>query len=347
MAYTQSMQSIDQKWTELAAGYQAVRLLQASLETEFGRALQAGHKQTHRKKLTEWQKKRRAFFAMIALAPLSIIALALAAFVVRDAMCVIIYWIMLVILILVTLGVAGRSYIREMLNPPKSDYTGTLPVNLEKRWWESLSSREPMTENPDEREKSGFLFMLGQQMPGPFLTIREPAVLVLSPGGVWLFHVVSWNGTIIKQEGAWKQLQTVKRKGEPELFQVQTYSAVPDDEWVRSKKEILDTLNQRLPQRAWSEDLIQGGVAFTHPEAVLDKARIQGNTAAYGPAGAWIERIRNAPALEGFTLETRLEILDALWSNREEAGSSARDEAERLYHAAADELRQSVAKLVA
>jgi hypothetical protein len=347
IAYTQFMHSIDNKWSDLAAGYQAVRLLQASLETEFGRALQVGQKQTYRKKRTEWQKKRRAFFAMVALAPLSIITLVLAAFYVHDAACVIVYWIMLVMIILVTLVVAGRTYIREMLNPPKPDTTGTLPVNLEERWWESISSQEPTTEDPDEREKSGFLYMLGRQIPEPFLVVREPALLVLSPSGVWLFQVVSWSGAIARQEGAWKQIETVKRRGEPELFQVQTRSSIPDDEWVARKQEILEALNVRLPQQDWSGELIQGGVVFTHPQAVLEKARIQGNSAAYGQAGAWIERIRTAPAVEELTLEAQLEILDALWSGSDTPGSSARDEAERLYQAAAVELRQSVARLVA
>lgn len=74
------MHIIDCQWTELAAGYQAVQALQTRLEAEFGRAIQAGHKQKFRRELTEWQKKRRVFFALAAIAPLSILTLFLTAF---------------------------------------------------------------------------------------------------------------------------------------------------------------------------------------------------------------------------------------------------------------------------
>ncbi|HEX7621336.1 MAG TPA: hypothetical protein VF359_09070 [Anaerolineales bacterium] len=45
MYYTHLMHIIDCQWTELAASYQAVQALQTRLEAEFGRAIQAGHKQ--------------------------------------------------------------------------------------------------------------------------------------------------------------------------------------------------------------------------------------------------------------------------------------------------------------
>ena len=340
------MHSIDRKWTDLAAGYQAIRLLQASLETEFGRAVQAGHRQKFRRKLTEWQKKRRVFFALAALAPLSIITLCLTAYYVRDAACVIVYWIMLVIIILVTLGVAGRNYIREMMDRPKPEQAGTLPVDLEQRWWASLSSKELAAVNAEEKEKTNFLGMLGQSLPEPFLAVWEPNLLLSSTAGLWLFQVEPWSGTIVRQEGVWKQIQTVRNKVGQEQRQVQTYEMAPDDEWLRRKNEILKTINEHLPQRAWTGNLILGGVVFTHPKAILDKPGIQGNTAAYGLAKAWIERMRNASAAEGFTLEIQLEILDALHERQDEQDTSAENEAERLYHAAADELRQSVAKLV-
>src|SRR5450756_2272721 len=108
------MHSIDRKWTDLAAGYQAIQSFKTKLTSEFGRAVQVGHKQRFRKELTEWQKKRRVFFALVAVAPLSIIALCLTAFYFRDVACVIVYWAVLVLIILVTLAVAGRQYIHEL-----------------------------------------------------------------------------------------------------------------------------------------------------------------------------------------------------------------------------------------
>lgn len=114
--YTPAMHSIDRKWTDLAAGYQAIQSFKTKLTAEFGRAVRVGHKQQLRKELTEWQKKRRVFLALVAVAPLSIIALCLTAYYFRDVACVIIYWAVMVLIILVTLAVAGRQYIREMVN---------------------------------------------------------------------------------------------------------------------------------------------------------------------------------------------------------------------------------------
>jgi hypothetical protein len=347
MAYTGAMHIIDRKWTDLAAGYQAVRLLQASLETEFGHAFQAGRRQTYRRKLAEWQKKRRAFFVMVAFAPLSLIMLSVAIFYFREAACVIIYWILLVILILVTLVVAGRNTIREMINRPTLEKTGTLPLNLEQRWWASIAPKEIMGAAAEEQERTKFLAMLGQSLPGSIVAIREPAMLVLGPVGLWLFKAKPWSGTILREEGAWKQAQTMQEKKGKILQQVLTFAEAPDEAWLQQKKELLDTLSERLPQRTWGEDMIQGGVVFTHPEVVLKKENIQGNTTAYGRPGAWIERMRKAPAVEGFTLELQLEILDTLHAPQEEQAESSAAEAERLYHAASEELRQSVAKLVA
>ena len=96
-----------------------------------------------RKELTEWQKKRRIFFALVAVAPLSIIALCLTSFYFRDVACVIIYWALLVVIILVTLAVAGRQYIREMVNgKPVQQPAEALVVDLEGRWWDSLSPQD-------------------------------------------------------------------------------------------------------------------------------------------------------------------------------------------------------------
>ena len=340
------MHSIDPIWADLVTGYQTIQLLQARLEAEFGRALQAGHKHQFRRELTEWQKKRRVFFLMVAIAPLSIITLCLTAYYFRDVACVIVYWTLLVVIILVTLAVAGRNYIRDVMNRPNPEHDKTLAVDLEHRWWASLSPKEQTVVDAEEKEKANFLSMLGQALPGPCLAIRSPGLFLFSPTGIWLFQIESWSGTIIRQEGVWKQIQTIRDKLGRKQSQEQTREPAPDDAWLKRKKEFVNILNDRLPQRAWTESLIQGGVVFTHPKAILDKPRIQGNTAAYGLAKAWAERIRLAPTADGFPLEIQLEILETLLKGQGEQAASAKDEADRLYLEATDELRQSIAKMV-
>ena len=374
--YTPAMHSIDRKWTDLAAGYQAIQSFKTKLTGEFGRAVRVGRKQQFRKELTEWQKKRRVFFALVAVAPLSIIALCLTAFYFRDVACVIVYWAVLVLIILVTLAVAGRQYIREMVNgKPVPQPVEGLVVDLEGRWWESLSPQELAVEKAGEKGEVDFLVLLARSLPDPYsaqlLSVTD--VLLLGPSGIWMFKVEHWSGTIVKQEGAWKQIQTVSRAPSPVLEsglsrgnrdydagigttprdklgqtrrEEKTHKPGPDDQWLQQKHEIVKTLEKHLPERAWTLNLIQGGVVFPHPQVNLDKKHIQGNTASYGSPKAWTERIRRAPPVDGFTLEMQLEILDALAESGGQQTVSAKDEAEGLYQESTAELREYVAKMV-
>jgi hypothetical protein len=340
------MHSIAPKWTDLVAGHQAVRSLNERLETEFGHAVQAGQKQQFRRELTGWQKKRRVFFVLVGIAPLSIITLCLTAYYRREVACVIVYWVILVGIILVTLAVAGRNYIREVMNRPKPEDQKKLPLDLEQRWWDNLSPKNLAILDTGNKEKVMFLAMLGQSLPGTCLATYTPALLLINPTGIWLFQLVPWSGTIVRQEGTWKQIQIVRGKPGNEQPQVQVHQAAPDEEWLQHKNELTTILNERLPQQAWAASLIQGGLVFTNPEASLDKTRIQGNLAAYGLTSGWTKRVLSTPEVDGFTLEIRLEILDALQVHGAEPAVSARELAEQLYQAAAEELRQSIAKMV-
>ncbi len=351
------MHNIDRKWADLAAGYQAIQSFKAKLTAEFGRAVRVGHKQQFRKELTDWQKKRRVFFALAAVAPLSIIALCLTAFYFREVACVIVYWVMLVLIILVTLAVAGRQYIREMVNgkpvPPPVD---GLAVDLEGRWWDSLAPQALAVEKAGGKAEDDFLTMLARSLPDPYSArvFSDTEALLLGPSGIWLFKFEHWSGTIVKQDGVWKQIQTTHNKLGRKRREETKHEPGPDDQWLQQKQEIVKTLEKHLPERVWTLrqaqgnalSLIQGGVAFSHPKANLDKKRIQGNTASYGPPKGWAERVRRAPAVDGFTLEMQLEILDALTGDGSQQTVSAKDEAERLYQQAVEELRATVAKMV-
>lgn len=333
------MRTIDPKWSGFSAGYREVLALQARLENEFGRAVQAGRRWKFRRELTEWQKKRRVFFALAAFAPLSIAALCLSAFYFREMACVIVYWAVLVVIILVTLAVAGRSYIQEAMNQPQEQHVKELGVDLERRWWASLAPERPAPAGKIGGDpRSAFLDLLAGELPDSCLTVPGllPAgVLVLAPSGLWLFTLQDWDGSIRREDGRWKQAWEGKKE--------KTHETGPDDEWLEQQQEISRTLKQRLPQHARTPDPVQGGSAFTHPEARLDKARIRGNTASYGPAGAWATRLRRASPLDGFTLDLQLEILDALVPGAQ----PAKDEAERLYREAVEELRAAVAEMTA
>jgi energy-converting hydrogenase Eha subunit A len=326
-----------------------------------------GHKLQFRKELTEWQKKRRVFFALAAVAPLSIIALCLTAFYFRDVACVIVYWAMLVLIILVTLAVAGRQYIHEVVNgKPVEQPVEGLAVDLEGRWWDSLSPQEQPVLKADKKKQANFVTLLARSFPDLYFarSVTDFDLLLLGPSGIWVFKVENWSGTIVKQQGTWKEIQTLSRapSGKQDYpagtgitrrdklghkrREENIHEPGPDDQWLQQKQGIVKTLEKQLPERAWTVSLIQGGVVFSHPKVNLDKKGIQGNTASYGRPKAWAERIHLAPLVDGFTLEMQLEILDAMAEAGDQQTASAKDEAERLYQQAVAELRAYVAKMV-
>lgn len=333
------MRTLDPKWTDLAAGYQSVLAFQEKLETEFGRAVQAGLKYKFRRELTEWQKKRRMFIAMIIIAPLSLIGLCLAAFYFHEVACVLAWWLMTVIVILGTLAVAGWGYIREMVNGRPVPGRETLNTSvLERRWWDALTAPTLSVAAPVEKHAVDFPALLSRLLPHDYLTLREsgPSQIVIGPSGVWLFEVSNWDGAIVKQDGVWKQVRSRR--------ETLTQTEAPDDTWLKRKQVIESWLPERV---GGTGSLVQGGLVFTHPKASIDKSRIVDNTAPYGPAKAWAERIQQSAPDERFTLEARLELLDALADKRPAGeGISAKDEAGRLYQFAAEELRAYVAKMV-
>jgi hypothetical protein len=346
------MRIIDSHWTDLAAGYRAVLSMQARLEKEFGRAVRIGHERKFLKELSDWQKKRRIFFALVIIAPLSLVGLCVAAYFFREVACVIAYWVLVVLTILVTLLVAGRNFIREMANRPEPERAGTLTVDLEGRWWNSLAPKTALVVR-DSKEAPDFAALLDRSLPETYLAVRRlPAaqeILLVGPSGVWVFQVRAWGGTITKQDGTWRQARTIRDRLGRKRTEATVQTPGPDDEWQRRKEELLQVLQTRLPEPARTPELLQGGVAFSSPRAVLDKSRIQGNTAAFGPAAAWAERVRKSPPLEAFPPEVQLDALEALASRPAGEGSpsvSSETEADRLYREAVLELRTFVAKLV-
>jgi hypothetical protein len=366
------MRILDSKWTHLADGYRLLQTLQEKLEAEFGRAVRIGHRQKHRKELAEWQKKRRIFFALIALAVLSVLTLCVLPFYLEQLDArktfILFYWACVVMIILVTAGVALRAYIREMVAGRPAMQKGVPTASLlEGRWWSSLTAVEMAIEKAGDRGELDFLAQLGRRLSDEHLAVRglltstrvtsDTDVLVMGPSGVWVFEVKHWRGRIVKQDGVWKQVQAVRGKMGKKHYEEKIAEQAPDDQWLHQAQEIVKTIQRRLPKGALPADLdpadlIQGGLVFTHPEAVLDKTMIQGQTASYGPPGPWIERLVKAEAREGFSLEARLQVLDALvhWATLNEHDVvqvvSAEAEAQRLYDETAGELRGYVAELV-
>lgn len=346
------MRIIDRKWSELSPGWQAVQGLQARLETEYGRAVQAGQNIKFRRDLTEWQKKRRVFIAMSVLAPLSLVGLCLAAFYFQQVACVLAWWTMTVLVILVTLGVAGWNYIREMVSGRPEPERARVAVNLGERWWESLRPAAldragSNKKNPDFREQLDHSLpksWICVDDPFPVLTTEGSSLLLAGPPGLFLFVTCSWEGKLTKGDGTWKQ---ELKKGK-----VKPLNPAPDEEWARLKDVLVEGICSRLPQMAWAAEGLQGGVVFTHSKARLGRLETGANRAPCGKTGAWLKRLQESQPDERFTLETLLELLDQGLrpggepSLQDKDLFSAKAEAERLYEQAAGQLREHIGKLV-
>lgn len=335
LIYTDVMRTIDPKWSELANGYREVQNLEIRLEREFGRALETGYKQAYLRKLEEWKRKRRVFFALLALAPLSIVTLCIAAVNLKDVACVLVYWAVLIVIILVTLGISGWGFIKDATNRPQMDLQPVKTAFLEARWWDSLSPQEEPQKKKKKNVEQEFTRKLAHDLSDDFLA---DAGLVLGENGIWLFVTRDWQGTIFRDKEGWKCVQKKKNLAFP--------GQAPDAEWLDNKTRIAATISDRLPQVSWVAEKLQGGIVFTDRKAHPNKTRLHGNTAAYGSVQAWITRMHSAPALEGFPLLLQLEVLDAFRSKTGEGSMSAKAQAERLYEQIAGELRESVGKMV-
>lgn len=335
LIYTDIMRMIDAKWSGLAEGYRVVQNLERRLEREFGRALEAGYKQAYIRKLEEWKRKRRVFYALLALAPLSIVTLCIAAVNLKDVACVLVYWAVLIVIILVTLGISGWGFIKDATNRPQMDMQPVKTAFLEARWWESLSPQEEPKKKEKKNVQQELTHKLAHDLSDDFVA---GAGLVLGENGMWLFVTRDWQGTILRDKKGWKWVQKKKNP----VFPRQD----PDTEWLDNKTRIAAILSDRLPQVSWVAEKMQGGIVFTDRKAHPDKTRLHGNTAPYGSVQAWITRMNTTPALEGFPLLMQLDVLDALRGKSGGGSMSAKEQAERLYEQIAGELRESVGKMV-
>lgn len=343
-AILEIMRVIDRKWTSLAEGYRAVLELQEKLEAEFGAALQAGRERRYHRVLMEWQKKRRIFIALAVFAPLSMITLCVTAYYFRSVACVIIYWAVVVLVILVTLSFALRQYLVEVVaGRPQAEKEIEPMTDLEQRWWKHLAPAAGKAEKAGRWGMEDFLSLLGRSLQDEHVAVplSENGLLLAGPSGIWIFEVVGWNGRVEKEQGIWRQFPGGMRgKSDGEIV----HPAAPDEAWLRLKQNLRLAIEQRLPQRAWMLAHIQGGVAFTHPQVRLMKARILESSASYGPARLWVERVAAAPAVEGFTLEMRLEVLDALADPGSPGTVSAKDEAQQLHLEMTGEFKAGMAE---
>ena len=305
MGYTPDMHSIDRKWSDLAEGYRDMQASKTKLEAETGEAVSAGAREQYVKELSEWQKKRRIFFGLAAVAVVSIIGLCLTAFFFRDVACVIIYWALLVAVILVTLAVAGRQYVAQMVSgKPVLRREGARQRN-----WRSAGGGRwnPHCRRGRQRAAAEELCdVLSKWLPETTIArcLADDELICMGAGGMWLFIVADRNGRTKKEEGSWGKKLRGGFWGRRKPSEDGTQATGPEGRWWSFKKKVIE---KALPKGFPAETLVRGGV-------VEGQGRVKagGGTIPHGGAKGWAGRMREAPEVEGFSAETQLEMLDRL-----------------------------------
>ena len=341
------MRIIEKRWVDLHVGYKDIQFLEARLQAEWKRAIQAAHRRSDHIAATRGAQIQQ-------FTRLGSLAFVLLCFL----LCIGIYYVQesrtQLLVYLCVLGIAGslagaaymfyRGSIRVRVQSPPS-------MALMDSWWKSLRPKRYLVQTHGDRAEVEFLKSLSFlddstiAVWGLLTSARitsDTDVLLLAPSGIWVFEVKYWSGTIFKQDGEWfTQHRNGSRKKQEKS---------PDDQWIDQRDEIVKTIRMRLPGKPWLADLINGGVVFTHEKAQL--GQITGNKVPCGKPDAWRARLRDAkPALD-FSVEDQLQLLDALirYANRQEKQAleilSARDEARQLYENAAAVLRKYVAERV-
>lgn len=205
--------------------------------------------------------------------------------------------------------------------PGRPQFRDGDPVGLDlvRRWWDEISGDYylPVEKSGDEGEND-FVEYLVPWLPDAYLAVRERLVarhldadlIVVGPTGVWVFEVKHWSGEIYCHEGRWSRGKSYFAPGGYKQYEEEDRRP-PDKQWCREFDSVQQTLRRSTPHLGSRLDrLVSGGVVFTHPEAELyidDSCE-----AEYGRPLYWANAILDEPELPWFTVELKLQVLDAL-----------------------------------
>ncbi len=354
-----SMRIIEKCWVDLKTGYQTALSLETRLKSEWQRAIQVAQR---REELAA--NARRGQIRNIAGI----------AFLVFLFSCVL-FWFGVYYLpenriqflawscALAFPGVAsGAVYIFHLGNGSRKRTVTPPSSNLMEGWWELLRQKRYVIRKHGHRGEVEFLKSLSF-LGNDYIAVwglltsakkgetSDTDVLLLGPNGIWVFEVKYWSGTVSKSNGVWTQEKAFYQKGGIPVVEKTSHQPGPDEQWLSQKAEIIKTIRMRMPtSKAWLSETIAGGIVFAHEDVVLGP--IAGHRAAYGTPGQWHKKIRQTPSIQGFGLEDRLQVLDALihYANDYEREVvkivSANTEAKRLYEETSGALHDYVSARV-
>lgn len=235
--------------------------------------------------------------------------------------------------------------------PPSFHLTSTWKEGLMPPFDRRRGHRYPTTGEEAETELALDLVRdLSEEYLGVLNLLVKPGLdvdlLLVGPRGVWILEVKHWSGTIHAMKGEWSRTQERWVNGIP----YRTLESIPkfDQQWIRQKAAVERILRNKMPNQFSDNDLVRGGLIFTHPEVELDLD--SSCEVEWGHLTNWLVRIRYAEIIDGFNEEARLFALDALIENAASLGEggtkSAIELSERTYFEAVERARRYVERYI-
>jgi hypothetical protein len=174
---------------------------------------------------------------------------------------------------------------------------------------------------------------------GPLVAPNLDAdVIVAGPTGVWVYEVKNWSGQITCERGGWRRVKTYRQPGGRLVREIESLRPF-DKQWAKEANSVREVLRGQMPDHPDLSEAIGGGLVFTH--AGLSFIADDSCRCWYGRPASCVEVLSRSPEISGFTMERRLDAVDALldWSDRlhERRGEAPRETqdavelAERLY----------------
>lgn len=239
---------------------------------------------------------------------------------------------------------------------PTLQTTPTVSLDIITPWWQALEIHDQPERGYGLEGVSNLLVELTQKLPDDFITFQELLVtqsldadlLILGPNGIWVLESKFWTGQVICRKGTWYQVKDVYQRGGALEKKVTSYDINPDEQWLRERSMVIETLRRRVPNHPFLLRHVKGGLVFTHPDVELlidNSCKVD-----WGRVEDWAVRILKAKPIRQFTVEIQLEVADAIltFANIVDSASPQRDSAtvlaQKLYNSAVSEAKKYVSK---
>lgn len=206
-----------------------------------------------------------------------------------------------------------------------------IPLDVVASWWNGVAFelRRRQDANPPQRAygdegEDAFVAALARELRDDHVAIRnllvmrglDADVVLVGPTGIWVFEVKHWSGRIECRDGRWQRIKSYHEAGGQLVTKTTPFKPGPDEQWLRERAAIEETLRKRLPRARGLGATIRGGLVFSHPDAKLDIDDT--HTSGFGPPSFWTSTVSGGEVLPQLTQSLVLDVVDALlvWHHR-------------------------------